>query len=90
MGQHRADPVRHLDHVLGGLKYLGLHNPNLNEGFLQATRYQYRKLRETLLETNVEASIRMPHSTIIRPCVLRRLCIGSRAIFTCTLPLPGR
>jgi len=65
MGRHRVDLVQHLDHVLGqlerGLEYLKRHNPNLNEGFMQAMKYQYRKLRETLLEANIRTSF----STII-------------------------
>lgn len=94
MGQHRADLVQHLDHVLGqldrGLEYLKQHNPILNEGFLQAMRYQYRKLRETLLETNVEAITRTPYSMAFLFCVLTEtVVLGSRATFMCALPLLG-
>lgn len=94
MCRHRADLVQHLDHVLGqldrGLEYLKLHNPDLDEGFLQAMIYQHRKLRETLLEMNVGAITRRPHSTTTLPCVLTQaVYIVSRATFMCAVPLPG-
>ena len=50
MGCHRTDRIQYLDYVLGqldrGLGYLKQHNPNLNEGSLQAMKYQYQKLRD--------------------------------------------
>ena len=76
MGHHRADLGRHLDHVLGqvdrGLGYLEQHNPNLNEGFLQAMKYQYRTFRETLLETDIKAITRTPYPILLIPYVLIR------------------
>ena len=50
MGQHRADLVQRLDHVLGqlyrGLKYLRQHNPYIVEEDLQRRKDQYEKLRD--------------------------------------------
>ena len=69
MGHHRADLIHRLDHVLAqldlGLEYLKQHNPETNADDLQRRKDQYRILRETLLETNVEAISRTPH---LRSC----------------------
>ena len=70
MGHHRADLLRHLDHVLGeldrGLKYLKQHNPEFNEDHLRGMKHQYRNLREALLRTIRRKS----NSTITSLCML--------------------
>ena len=59
MGNHRADLVRHLDHVLGqldrGLEYLKRHDPEFDEDALWRRKDRYRKLRETLVEMDTKA-----------------------------------
>ena len=63
MGRHRADLIKHLDHVLGelggGFEYLELDKPDLSEGQVQDMKRQYQRLREALLEINIKANARM-------------------------------
>jgi len=79
MGHHRADLIRHLDHVLErlhrGLRYLRQHNPAFDKGHLWIMKDTYRKLRKTLLRVDAEAE------------VLERVA-GSHTTFMCALPLP--
>jgi hypothetical protein len=53
MRHHRADLVRHLNHVLRqldrGLEYLKQHNPEFNEVHLEGMKDQYQNLRGMLL-----------------------------------------
>ena len=92
MGHHRADLLQQLDHVLGqldrGSEHLRQHNPGFNIDRLWGMEYQYRNLRKTLLETNIEAISRMSQLTItpLRCSLLSRMDIGSRATFMCALP----
>ena len=68
MGQHRADLIQRLGHVLKqldhGLRYLKRQNPYIVEENFQRGKDQYRKLRETLRRVNTEAINRMPHLTM--------------------------
>ena len=63
MGQHRADLIQRLDHVLAqldrGLEYIKQHEPSFNECDLRRGEAQYRKLRETLLiaDQNAQRSL---------------------------------
>ena len=62
MGRHRADLIQQLDHTLGqlgrGLEHLRQHKPTLKEGDIQGMKDHYGKLKDVLLETNVEAIAR--------------------------------
>jgi len=53
-GWHQAELIQHLEHVLTqldqGLEHLQQHNPNLIEWHFQKMKYQYRKLKDVLLE----------------------------------------
>ena len=59
MGNHRADLVHHLDHVLAqldrDLEYLKQHNPETSADDLPRRRKLYQILRETLLEMNTKS-----------------------------------
>ena len=74
MGQHRADLIQRLDHILGqldlGLEYLTQRDPDITEEDLQNRKDQYQKLRETLVEANTEVISRTPHLAILTLCVL--------------------
>ena len=54
MGDHRAELIQRLDHILGqldwGLEHLKEHNPQLGRYDLWRMKSQYRELREVLLE----------------------------------------
>jgi len=54
MGDHRAELVQRLDHILGqldqGLDYLKQHNPQLGRYDLWRMKSQYKELKEVLLE----------------------------------------
>ena len=69
MGHHRADLIKRLDHILGqldrGLEYLKQHNPRLQEYHFKGMRDQYGKLKDTLLETNVEAIARTSYPMVL-------------------------
>jgi len=68
MGHHRADLIERLDYVLGqlgqGLEYLNQHNLDINWNNLQIMEQQYGKLKEVLLEVNIEAITRLCNSTL--------------------------
>ena len=72
MGQHCADLIQRLDHVLEqldrGLEYLEQHDPYIAEEDLQRRKDKYQKLRRTLLETDTEAIGRTPHLTMKTLC----------------------
>ena len=74
MGQHRADLIQRLDHVLQqldrGLEYLRQQNPYIYEEDLQRSKDQCQKLRGMLLEMGPEAIDCMPHLTMKTLCVL--------------------
>jgi len=63
MGHHRVDLIQRLDHTLAqldrGLEYLKHHNPLLEDSDIWVMRDQYGKLKDILLETNLEAIARM-------------------------------
>jgi hypothetical protein len=90
MGHHRADLLRHLDHVLGqldrGLEYLKQHNPQFDEDRLHGMKDQYQNLRELLLETIGSTS--SPTTTPLRISTPARMHAGSHTTFMCALPLP--
>jgi len=58
---HQAELIQHLDHILGqlgkGLKHLQRHNQNLGEDDFQTMKYQYRGLKEILLEMNTKVVV---------------------------------
>jgi len=74
MGHHRADLIQRLDHVFGqldrGLEHLNQHNPDLNEDSVRCMRDQYGKLKDILLEMNVEATARTSFPTVMLLCRL--------------------
>lgn len=88
MDRHWVDLIQRLDHILGeldrGLEYLQQRNHNLREYDFQLMEYQYRRLREMLLEVDTERVIRRSPS-IVTPLLLKSE--GSRATFMCALPL---
>ena len=95
MGQHRADLLHHLDHVLAqldrGLEYLEQHNPETNTDDPPRRKNQYQILRETLLETNTKAvscTYHLPTILLRSLTPTSRVHAVSRATFMCTLPLP--
>ena len=53
MEEHRKDLLQHLDHILEeldlGLEHLRSREPNLNESTLYCRKYEYGRLKETLL-----------------------------------------
>jgi hypothetical protein len=59
MEHHRAELLQRLDHVIEqldrGLEHLKQHDPEFNEDYLQRTKYQYRYLRDILLEINIKS-----------------------------------
>jgi len=67
-GHHRAELIQHLDHVLAqldrGLEYLQQHNPNLGERDFRMMKGQYGRLKDILLETNIEAVTRASYPTM--------------------------
>ena len=73
-GHHRAGLIQHLDHVLAqldrGLEYLQQHNPNLGERDFRMMKDQYGKLKNILLETNIEAVTRASYPTMGFPRIL--------------------
>ena len=79
MGHHRADLIQQLDHTLGqldrGLEYLKQHNPNLNDYHILDMRDQYEKLKDILLEINIEAIARMSYSMVILLSILTEVNI---------------
>ena len=74
MGQHRADLLHRLDHVLGQLDrravYLKHHDPEFDAGDLQGRKDQYRGLREALLGTDINSIGRTSHLTVVPHCML--------------------
>jgi len=70
-GHHRAELIRHLDHVLAqldrGLEYLQRHNPNLGERDFRMMKDQYGRLKYILLETNIKAVTRAYYPTMASP-----------------------
>ena len=91
MGQHRADLIQRLDHVLGqldrGLEYLTQHKAYLDEDGVQVRKNNYRTLRETLLGANTEAIICMPHLTTLMLRVLTHTLDAHRiprSVHVCT------
>ena len=74
MDRHWVDLIQRLDHVLGeldrGLEHLQRRNPNLREYDFHQMEYQYRRLRETLLEANIEAIARGPLPSAMVFCIL--------------------
>ena len=73
-GHHRAELIQHLDRILAqldrGLEYLQQHNPNLGERDFRMMEDQYEKLKDILLETNIEAVTRASYSTMVFLCML--------------------
>jgi hypothetical protein len=90
MGHHRADLLRHLDHVLGqldrGLEYLKPHNQQFDEDRLHGMKDQYQNLRDMLLE--MIGSTSSPTVTPLRISTPARVHAGSHTTLLCALPLP--
>jgi len=76
-GCHRAELIRHLDRILvqldRGLEYLQRHNPNLGERDFRMMKDQYGKLKDILLETNIEAVSRASYLVIELLCTLTQV-----------------
>ena len=74
MGCHQADLINQLEHVLGqlgqGLEYLNQHKPNINGNGLQTMEWQYRELKEVLLEANIKVIARESDPSIAFLCIL--------------------
>jgi len=74
-GWHRAELIQHLDHILTqlgqGLEHLQQHNPNMREGYFLKMKYQYKKLKDIL----VEAVTGVSYSMITLPCMLTQVDI---------------
>ena len=94
---HREDLTDRLEHVLRqlgqGSDYLTQHNPWLGNIYAEQAKEQYRKLEGVLVDMNRETMDtlnRAPLKLMISRQVylLLWMCIGSRSIFTCALPLP--
>ena len=64
MGHHRVDLIQRLDHVLEQIDH-GPEHPAQRDFRMWGKKDQYQKLRETLLEINIEAIARTPHLTIM-------------------------
>ena len=79
MGHHRADLIQRLDHVLGqldrGLEHLKQHNSEFDEDGLRRAKDQYRRLRDTLLKTNIEAIARTCYPVITLLSILTQVDI---------------
>ena len=58
MGRCQESLIHRLDHILEelgrGLGYLGLHKPDIDEGYVQTAKEQYEGLRKVLLEVHRE------------------------------------
>ena len=93
MGHHRVDLIQRLDLILDrldwGFEYFVQQNPHFREDFFQSMKYQYQRLRETLLEIHIKATTCMFNPSIMFLCILTQAkFIGSRTMFMCALPLP--
>ena len=90
VGHHRADLIQQLDHVLGqldaGLEYLVQHNPHYREDFFQSMKYQYQRLRETLLETDIIATTSVSNPSVVLLCLLTQVEIHrvSHNVYVCS------
>jgi len=87
MGHHRADLIQRLDYVLGqldlGIEHLNI--PRSEEYRFTRMKDQYGKLRDILLEVNVEAIARASYPMIIFLSVLTQAdtCRIPRDVYVC-------
>ena len=95
MGHHRADLIQRLDYVLGqldrGMCYITQHIPGVDRYRFWKMKDQYGKLKDILLEANIEAITRTSRPVIILLCILIRA--GSHRIshdiyVLASLPMP--
>ena len=74
MGHHRVDLIQRLDQVLNqldqGFEYLVQQNPQFKEDSFQSMKYQYKRLREALLETHIKAITHVSDPNIAPLCML--------------------
>jgi len=89
MGHHRVGLIQRLDRILWrlglGFRYLQKRNPNLWRYELRAMKDQYRQLRNTLLETNLDAISRTLYPVTLLPSILTQVDIHriSRHVYVC-------
>ena len=104
MRHHRADLIQRLDHVLGqldrGLEYLSQQNQYLTELQIQKMKDRYGKLKEVLLEMNIESiagtcHLRIEFLSMLTQVDIHRIphnvCVRSSSpmsIALCLEPLP--
>jgi len=92
MGHHRADLIQRLDYVLGqldrGMDYLRQHIPGVSGWQFRKMKEQYGKLKDILLEANVEAIARTSYPLIPLLCILIRAssCRISRDVYVHASP----